>query len=264
MAAACPPEFVALAERLADRAGEIVRSHFRRPAALDLKPDASPVTEADREAEQAMRELIRASFPDHGVIGEEFAAERADADHVWVLDPIDGTAGFVTGEPVFGTLVALTHRGVPILGVIDQPISRERWLGARGRATTLNDAPARTRACPDIGRAALYTTGPEWFTGPDEAAFRRLSGSVGLCRYGADCYAFGLLASGFVDFVVETGMGPHDFCALVPVVEGAGGVVTDWRGRPLTTASDGRVLASGDRAGHAAALALLAGAEASS
>jgi inositol-phosphate phosphatase / L-galactose 1-phosphate phosphatase / histidinol-phosphatase len=217
------------------------------------------VTVADREAEAEMRALIEARFPDHGVLGEEHGRTRPEADYVWVLDPIDGTKSFISGVPLFGTLIALTHKGTPVLGVIDQPILRERWLGAEGRKTTLNGKPIATRACSMVGDATLYATAPEMFAGTDAQAFARLRQGVKLARYGADCYAYGLLAAGFVDLVVEAGLKPYDYCALVPVIEGAGGEMSDWTGEVLTLRSDGRVIAAGDPALAAAARSALAG-----
>ncbi len=240
---------LALAGALADAAGSVIRSYFRRKIAVDDKSDLTPVTIADREAEAAMRRLIVERFPDHGIIGEEHGRTRPEADYLWVLDPIDGTKSFISGIPLFGTLIALVHRGRPVLGIIDQPILGERWLGAAGRATTLNGAPVRTRPCPSLGAATLFSTAPEiMFAGADAAGFARLRGSVKLTRNGADCYAYAQLASGFIDLVVEAGLKPYDYCALVPVIEGAGGVITDWQGRALDLGSDGRVIAAGDPA----------------
>jgi len=217
------------------------------------------VTVADRAAEEAMRVLIEARFPDHGIIGEEFGRVREDAEFVWVLDPIDGTKSFISGVPLFGTLIALTRAGHPILGIIDQPISHERWVGVVGHRTTLNGAAIRSRSCPGLAAATLFATTPDMFRGSDAEAFARASAAVKLTRFGADCYAFGLLAAGFIDLVLEASLKPYDFCAMVPIVEGAGGVATDWRGRSLDLASDGHILVAGDRSAHAAALALLTG-----
>ena len=251
--------FLALAARLADAAGAAIRPYFRQPLAVDDKPDLSPVTAADRAAELAMRELIEAGFPEHGIIGEEFGRVREAAEFVWVLDPIDGTKSFISGVPLFGTLIALTRGGRPILGIIDQPISRERWVGAAGRATTLNGRAIRCRECTALAAATLFATTPDMFGGPDAAAFARVSAAVKLTRFGADCYAYGLLAAGFVDLVLEASLKPYDFCAMIPIVEGAGGIATDWRGAGLGLASDGRVLVAGDRRVYQAALALLDG-----
>ena len=250
---------LAFAQHLADAAGEVIRPYFRKPLAVHDKPDLSPVTAADRTAEAAMRRLIETRFPEHGMLGEEFGREREHAELLWVLDPIDGTKSFISGVPLFGTLIALTHEGRPILGIIDQPISRERWVGAGGRPTTLNGAAIRSRPCPLLSAATLFATTPDMFAGEDAAAFARVSAAVKLVRFGADCYAYGLLATGFVDLVLEASLKPYDFCAMVPVVEGAGGVATDWRGADLDLASDGRILVAGDRRAHEAALTLLAG-----
>ena len=250
---------LAFASQLADAAGEVIRPYFRKPLVVSDKADLSPVTAADRAAEETMRRLIEARFPGHGILGEEFGRVREDAEFAWVLDPIDGTKSFISGIPLFGTLIALTREGRPILGIIDQPISRERWVGAAGRPTTLNGAPIGCRACPSLAVATLFATTPDMFKGEDAAAFARVSAAVKLVRFGADCYAYGLLAAGFVDLVLEASLKPYDFCAMVPVVEGAGGVATDWRGAGLDLASDGRILIAGARRAHEAALALLAG-----
>lgn len=248
-----------LALRLADAAGEAIRPYFRQPLAVDDKADLSPVTIADRAAEQAMRSLIESRFPEHGIVGEEFGRVRENAELVWTLDPIDGTKSFISGIPLFGTLIALTRAKRPILGIIDQPISRERWVGVAGRPTTLNGAVVRCRACPALAGATLFATTPDMFKGGDAAAFARVSGAVKLTRFGADCYAYGLLAAGFIDLVLEASLKPYDFCAMVPIVEGAGGLVADWRGADLDLASDGRILVAGDRRTYRAALALIGG-----
>lgn len=250
---------LALAGALADKAGAIIRRYFRSGITVEIKDDDTPVTAADREAEAEMRALIEARFPDHGVLGEEHGRTRPEADYVWVIDPIDGTKSFISGVPLFGVLIALTFKGVPVLGVIDQPILRERWLGAEGRKTTLNGKPVATRACSALADATLYATSPDMFAGADADAFARVRKAVKLARYGADCYAYALLAAGFVDLVIETGLKPYDFCALTPVIEGAGGEMSDWAGEALSLRSDGRVVAAGDPALAAAARAALAG-----
>jgi histidinol phosphatase-like enzyme (inositol monophosphatase family) len=236
-----------------------VRRYFRTPVGVDDKPDASPVTVADREAEAVMREILLRAAPDHGIWGEEHGGERLDAEWVWVLDPIDGTRAFITGMPLFGTLIGLLHRGRPVLGVIDQPILAERWLGVSGRRSTFNGRPISTRPCDSLAKAYMYSTAPLMFPGDMEAPHRNLADAVKLFRWGGDCYSYGLLALGLVDLVVEASLKLHDFCALVPVIEGAGGLVTDWRGQPLDKDSDGTILAAGDAAGHRAALDVLSG-----
>jgi histidinol phosphatase-like enzyme (inositol monophosphatase family) len=251
-------EFEALAHRLADRAGEIQRRYFRTPVSVETKPDDSPVTVADREAEAAMRDLIAAACPGHGILGEEHGRERLEAEFVWVLDPIDGTKSFITGRPLFGTLIALAHRGRPVLGLIDQTILQERWVGVAGESSAWNGRPIGVRACPRLEDAVLFATSPAMFRGREEKeAFARLQERVRLPMFGGDCYAYGLLAMGFADLVVEAGLAAYDFMALVPVVEGAGGLLTDWRGRALDLGSSGQVVAAGDRRAHAAARDLL-------
>jgi inositol-phosphate phosphatase / L-galactose 1-phosphate phosphatase / histidinol-phosphatase len=249
---------VALALELAALARPIVLRHFRSALAVEAKPDLSPVTVADREAEAAMRAAIGRAFPEHGIIGEEYGRERPDAEFVWVLDPIDGTKSFVTGKPLFGTLIALTWQGRPVVGVIDMPALGECWWGADDRGTQMNGTPVQRRACGDLAQAMLYATTPQMFRGSDEAAFGRLAARVRHALYGADCYAYALVAGGWSDLVVEASLQPYDFCALVPVVEGAGGTMADWRGRPLTTTSDGHVVACGDPALLEPVLACLA------
>jgi inositol-phosphate phosphatase/L-galactose 1-phosphate phosphatase/histidinol-phosphatase len=249
--------FLAVALELADAAGEVIRPYFRQPLAIDDKADLTPVTIADRAAEQVMRALIERRFPNHGILGEEFGSQREAAEYAWVLDPIDGTRSFISGVPLFGTLIALTRAGRPILGVIDQPVLRERWVGAVGRPTTLNSEAIQCRICPDLAAATVFATSPDMFRDQDAAAFARVSNAVKLTRFGADCYAYGLLAAGFIDLVIEARLKPYDFCAMMPIVEGAGGVATDWRGAARGLASDGRVLVAGDRRAHAAAKALL-------
>jgi inositol-phosphate phosphatase / L-galactose 1-phosphate phosphatase / histidinol-phosphatase len=252
-----PASFIDLAGRLADISGPIIARYFRSGIAIADKKDASPVTAADREAEAAIRAVLEAECPDHGILGEEHGGQNLDAEFIWVLDPIDGTKAFVTGKPLFGTLIALCQNGSPVLGVIDQPILKERWIGAVGHPTTYNDEVVSTRTGVDISDAWLYATSPSMFKGTNETAFNRLAEKVKFPLYGGDCYAYGLLASGFTDIVCEATMQPYDYCALVPVVEGAGGKMSDWTGAPLTMSSDGTVLAAGDTALHKAAIAIL-------
>jgi histidinol phosphatase-like enzyme (inositol monophosphatase family) len=253
------PRLVALANALADVARPISARYFRTQVTIDDKSDRSPVTIADREAETAMRDLLARHVPDHGVFGEEHGAVRTDAEYVWVLDPIDGTKAFITGLPIFGTLVALLHRGTPVLGIIDQPILKERWLGVDGQRSTFNGQPISVRVCDALAKAYMYSTAPIMFPGPYEKPHEALTKKVKLFRWGGDCYAYGLLASGHVDLVVEASLKLYDFAALVPVVKGAGGLITDWRGRPLDMHSDGSVLAAGDPATHRAAMKVLGG-----
>lgn len=247
------------AGRLADSARAITRKHFRGPVAVEAKADASPVTIADRDAEAVIRTLIEKEFPSHGIVGEEFGTARDDAEYVWVIDPIDGTKAFITGKPLFGTLIAVERRGTPLLGLIDMPILDERWLGATGRPTTFNGKPAKARRCRALSDALLATTSPDLFAGAEAAAFGRVRTEASSCHYGGDCYNYALLASGFLDLVIEAGLKSYDFMALAPVITEAGGIITDWQGRSLGRSSDGRVIAAGDPSVHAAALARLSG-----
>jgi len=255
----CPAEFLAFADRLADAAGEVVRRYFRQPVEVITKADKSPVTIADRETEKLLRSLVARTYPAHGLIGEEFGAERPEAEFVWIFDPIDGTKQFIAGRPLFGTLIGLLHGGRPLLGVIDHPALRERWIGAQGHPTRFQGQPAKTRACAELSLAVLGASSPHMFgTTEATAAFERVRKAAGLAIYGGDCYAYGLIASGFHDLVIEANNGIHDFLPLVPVIEGAGGMVTDWQGRALGLRSGDKVLAAGDQRMHEAALKLLA------
>lgn len=247
----------AFAEQLADLARPLALAHFRTPLGIEWKADLSPVTVADRAVERALRAAIAARYPAHGILGEEEAAVGIDRDVVWVVDPIDGTKSFVTGLPLFGTLIAAVVGGRPRVGVIEVPALGERWIGVAGGGTCLNGAPCRTSAVERLADARLFATSPDMFSPAEEIAFAALTDKVGLRRFGGDCYAYGLLASGHADLVVEASLKPYDFMALVPVVEEAGGVVTDWRGAPLSITSGGRVLAAANAALHARALEIL-------
>jgi histidinol phosphatase-like enzyme (inositol monophosphatase family) len=230
-----------------------------------------PLTAADNESEAAIRRMIERDYPDHGIVGEEYGPHKMDAEYVWVIDPVDGTRAFICGKPIFGTLVALLHKGVPIIGVINQPILRERWVGAQGRPTTMNGMRISTRKISQLREVIMGTTSPEMFkTEEDYSAFNRLRRSVRMTNYGGDCYSYGLLAMGFIDVIVEAGLHIYDYAALVPVVEGAGGLMTDWDGYPLQDKIGQRilrmelgervhVLATGDQNVHDQAIAKLKG-----
>ena len=255
----CPDAYVTLAHALADAAGEIVRGYFRQPYDIATKPDATPVTEADRAAEQAMRAILEDREPDHGIFGEEFGTVRADAEYVWYLDPIDGTKAFIAGVPVFGTLIGLARNGRPVFGVIDQAVSGERWSGGAGHAGKLNEAAATCRSGVDLSNAVLFTTSPDAYENGDLDALDRLRDKVGFVRYGTDCYAFGLVATGHADIAIECGVSDYDYCALVPIVESSGGMMTNWEGAPVTLGTDTRVIAAGSAELHGAAIDLLRG-----
>lgn len=245
------------AAELADAARRTVLPWFRQALTVEHKADASPVTRADRETEQCLRSLIRRHYPEHGVVGEEYADENGDRRYRWVIDPIDGTKSFISGMPTFGTLIALLDRNTPILGVIDMPALNERWLGVDQCPTTLNGQPCHTRDTRKLAEAILFATAPEMFRGEDQRRFERLAIAARLRRFGGDCYAYGLLAAGFIDLVVEADLKPYDFMALIPVIEGAGGMITDWQGKPLGMDSDGRVVAAATSALHDQVLKVL-------
>ncbi len=240
-------EQLAFALHLADVAAEIVRTRFRQPFAVETKADTSPVTEVDRLVEAACRERVAAHRPDDGVIGEEYGPERPQAAWQWIIDPIDGTRAFMAGRPTFGTLIAAAYEGRPVLGVIDQPILRDRWVGVAGRPTYFNGAVIATRRCAVLSAAVLGTTTPELFAGDAAPVWQALQQLTASRLYGGDCTLYGALACGWLDIVVEQGLKLYDYAALVPVIEGAGGAITDWQGRPLSMSSDGRVLAVGDQ-----------------
>ncbi len=254
-----PSDFISLAHDLADVAGAVIRPYYRARLHADEKRDLSPVTVADREAELAMRALIAARCPDHGIHGEEFGLENPDSPYRWVLDPIDGTRAFITGRPLFGTLIGLLHEGRPVLGVIDQPVTGERWLGVAGRPTVFRGTYGRagTRTCRALADAELSATSPA-LLGDAKADFDRLAWLVRRVTWGGDCYAYGLLALGHIDIVAERGLRIWDWAALVPVIEGAGGRMTDWRGDALTVESAGDAVAVGDPSLLAGVVACLA------
>ncbi|MEM1133451.1 MAG: histidinol-phosphatase [Pseudomonadota bacterium] len=244
------PEDIILGERLADAAAAAIRPYYRAEFETERKRDKSPVTDADKAAESAMRQILEAERPEDAIIGEEFGRKSGMSRRCWVLDPIDGTTSFIAGRPLFGTLIALTVNDFPVIGIIDQPISGERWLGVSGRETLFNGKPVRTRPCPKLDEAILATTSPHLFSNQDADYFASLAKQTETKRliWGGDCYNYGLLASGHLDIVCESGLKLYDYAALVPVVEGAGGMMCDWYGDPLHTKSDGRVLAIGDPA----------------
>jgi len=249
---------ILLAERLADAAGAAIRPFFRARYATDTKADASPVTEADRAAEAAMRSILEIERPTDGIIGEEYGSVRENAERHWVLDPIDGTRSFIAGRPIFGTLIALIESGRPTLGIIDQPILGERWVGVAGGTTRFNGAAIETRNCSEIGQAHLATTSPYLFENDDRSRFEAVAAASANLVLGGDCYSYATLALGQLDLVIEAGLKLYDFAALVPIIEGAGGKVCDWQGNSLDATSDGHIIAAGDPTLISAVLELLA------
>jgi histidinol phosphatase-like enzyme (inositol monophosphatase family) len=253
---------IAFIQRLADAAGEVIRPYFRRKIeVIDKgKTGFDPVTAADKGAEDAIRALIARERPQDGILGEEFGRLDGSSGRFWVIDPIDGTRAFITGNTQWGTLIALNEGGKPVLGLLDQPVLHERFLGTAAGSERIapgGTTKLATRPCAALAEAAVMTTHPwDYFTAPEQDAFFRLAKAARLSRFGGDCYAYGLLALGFVDLVVESGLKPWDIQALIPIVEGAGGLVTDWQGKPC--AEGGRVIAAGDKRLHAEALKYLA------
>lgn len=240
-------EFIALANRMADASGEIIRKYYRQPLLISSKRDHSPVTIADREAERALRDIIADARPDDGILGEEYDNKEEKSGYTWVIDPIDGTKSFMIGRPTFGTLIALCEGDVPILGVIDQPILRERWVGD-GARTTMNGESVKTRDCRSVDDAVIGSTTPMMFDKLSEfdRAYEIFEQGRSRMVWGGDCYMYGLIASGFMDIAFEQNLMPYDFAALVPIIKGAGGHISNWRGDDLTLNSSGKVVALGD------------------
>jgi histidinol phosphatase-like enzyme (inositol monophosphatase family) len=256
-------DFVAFAHSLADLSGAAILPHFRRSGPVKNKQAGSgfdPVTAADRAAERVIRAAIRETFPDHGIVGEEFAAVEGAGRYRWLIDPIDGTRAFIMGSPLWGTLIGLVDRGQPLLGMMDQPYIRERFWGdgraARMRGPDGTTRRIKTRSCATVADAVLTSTHPDLFATPaEQAAFGRVKTQARMTRYGGDCYGYCLLAAGLVDVVVESGLKPYDVAALIPIIEGAGGRITTWDNKPAL--DGGRILAAGDVRVHKQVLALL-------
>jgi myo-inositol-1(or 4)-monophosphatase len=254
-------DFAAFIDELATIAGEAVLPFFRTTLGIENKSHAGafdPVTAADRAAETAMRSLIRKTFPTHGIIGEEFGSEHPDAPYVWVLDPIDGTKSFISGMPAWGTLVGLLKNGAPVYGLMHQPFIGERFSGDGASAHYRGPAGARklmVRPCAGLKEAVVFTTSPLLMSQDERRLYQQVEHAARLSRYGGDCYAYCMVAAGHIDLVIEAGLKPHDVIPLIPIIEGAGGIVTDWSGE--SPVRGGRVIAAGDRRVHADALRLL-------
>jgi inositol-phosphate phosphatase/L-galactose 1-phosphate phosphatase/histidinol-phosphatase len=245
-------ELLSLANHMADEAGQVIRRYFRQPFDIESKSDESPVTVADRAVEAALRKIIEAQCPDDGILGEEYGPKAAKNGRTWVIDPIDGTKSFIVGRPTFGTLIALCEDDMPVLGVIDQPIAGERWVGD-GKQTTFNGKAVKTRPCPTLKQAVATTTSPKQIP----TLWPRLYDECKTVVWGGDCYSYGLMACGWIDVVIEDLLAPYDFAALPPIIQGAGGWMGDWNGNPLTLSSKGNTIAVGDAALKEAVIALL-------
>lgn len=259
-----PVDLVAFIEKLAASSGEAILPFFRTGLSVTDKSREGgtfdPVTEADRAAETVIRRMIRDTFPAHGIVGEEFDDFQAEAEHVWVVDPIDGTRAFLCGLPVWGTLIGLMKNGEPVLGVMNQPYTGELFVGGVGKAHLKGPRGLReltTRSCHTLSDATLMTTDPRLFSATESEAFRRVEQAVRLSRYGTDCYAYAMLAAGQVDLVIESGLKPYDIVALIPIIEGAGGVISTWSGE--SARNGGQIIAAANPILHQAALALLNG-----
>jgi myo-inositol-1(or 4)-monophosphatase len=254
------PDWTAFLDRLADAASAAILPYFRTRMDVVNKADGhfDPVTVADRAAEEVMRAIILAEHPGHGVLGEEFEPTDVDAEHVWVLDPIDGTRAFISGLPVWGTLIGLKQDGRPVAGMMAQPFTGERFHGdgrTAGYRGPDGSRDLRTRPCAGLADATLFTTSPRIFAKSEQATYDAVESRVRMARYGVDCYAYAMLAAGNVDLVIESGLKAFDIVALIPVIEGAGGVITDWTGG--SAVHGGRVVAAGDPRVHAEALEIL-------
>jgi len=253
-------DFTSFVDRLASASGDTILPFFRTSLAIENKKTGGfdPVTAADRAAEDAMRALIRKNFPAHGILGEEYGSERGDAEYVWVLDPIDGTKSFISGMVAWGTLIGLMRFGEPVFGMMHQPFIRERFTGDGGAARyrgPAGDRDLHVRPCASLSDAVLFTTSPLLMKPPERTIFQRVENVVKLSRYGGDCYAYCMLAAGHIDLVIETEINPHDIVPLIPIITGAGGIVTTWENGPAQ--SGGCIVAAGDKRVHSAALEAL-------
>jgi histidinol phosphatase-like enzyme (inositol monophosphatase family) len=254
-------ELVAFAEFLADEARRILREGNTAPSEIQYKADASPVTDLDRKIEAHIRTFIDDRYPEHGVHGEEHGSRDLGADLVWVLDPIDGTAPFIAGIPVYGTLIGLARHGRPFIGVIDHPATDDRWVGVSGSFARHNSRPVRTRHCELLEDAFVTNSNPDYFDAEEMRAFTALKSRVRYVQYGGSCYAYAMMASGRTDIGLDAKFDPFDVFAPAAVIEGAGGIVTDWRGQVIDLEWRGQILAAGCTEMHQRAISVLAGQE---
>ena len=250
--------FIDFANGLADEAAQMAAAASATVPGTMVKADRTFVTALDLDIERRLRARIQAAYPGHGIVGEEFAAESADAQWVWTLDPIDGTMALVAGIPVYSTLISLSQWGVPVIGVMHFPAIQTRWVGAKASPTTCNGVVCRTRAGAALKDAIQSASSPDFFSAGDEKrALDALTAQTAWRIYGAAALSYGRLAMGRIDLAIDAGLKVYDYAPFVPIVEGAGGMITDWAGRPITLKSGSRVLAAGDARRHAAALAVI-------
>ena len=244
-------ELISFANYLADEVEPIIKKYFRTKLTIDDKKDESPVTIADKKTELRIRELIEKKYPDHGILGEEFEDKNLNSEYLWVIDPIDGTRSFIAGHKDFGTLIALLHNKKPIIGIINCPMHSERWVGVDGKKTLMNGSQVNTSNIISLNKSYLNTTGL-YFDHDDhfKRGYDEIIKRVRHFRFGGDCYMYGLIASGFVEIVLENTLKPHDYMALIPVIKGAGGEISDKLGNPITLKSDGSVVASANKKLH--------------
>lgn len=240
-------QFITFAHEVADAVGQIHRQYFRQPITTEYKADSSPVTQADQESERCVRDMVMKRFPDHGILGEEYPAHQPDADYVWITDPIDGTKYFMTGHPLFALLLGLAYKGEFVLGIIDQPISGERWTGADGIGSFLNGEKINTRPCPALNKAIIARPGYEWHTEGRDHYIDNIWKASHWAQWGVAPYDYGLLASGHIDLIINAGPLVHDYAALDPIIRNAGGIITDWHGQRLHINSPNHVVACGDK-----------------
>jgi inositol-phosphate phosphatase/L-galactose 1-phosphate phosphatase/histidinol-phosphatase len=241
-----PQQLIKLANKCADASGKIIKKYFRKKIKINLKKDNTPFTKADIEAEKIIRELILKQEPNCGFVGEETGSINMNREYCWVVDPLDGTKSFITGKPTFGTLIGLLKNNKPVLGILNQPILNERWVGIAGVETKYNNKKVRVRKCKSIKGAKMYATSPMMFQGRNKKIYKNVRAKIGECLFGADCYSHGLMSLGFVDVILEANLKPWDYIASASIISGAGGKITDWNDNDLNLQSDGRILATGD------------------
>ena len=241
-----PQQLIKLANKCADASGKIIKKYFRKKIKINLKKDNTPFTKADIEAEKIIRELILKQEPNCGFVGEETGTINMNREYCWVVDPLDGTKSFITGKPTFGTLIGLLKNNKPVLGILNQPILNERWVGIAGVETKYNNKKVRVRKCKSIKGAKMYATSPMMFQERNKKIYKNVRAKIGECLFGADCYSHGLMSLGFVDVILEANLKPWDYIASASIISGAGGKITDWNDNDLNLQSDGRILATGD------------------